>query len=110
MLVREGLAVSAAGVERLDLGLNRSALRLVLALDGGATVLVAVTHLHHVPADERERDDQARTLLAWLADAPASEAQVVVGDCRAGRAGGRPDPARRAIDPRTPRRTAPIRT
>jgi endonuclease/exonuclease/phosphatase family metal-dependent hydrolase len=83
MLVREGLAVSAAGVERLDLGLNRSALRLVLALDGGATVLVSVTHLHHVPADEQERDDQARQLLAWLADAPASEAQVVVGDFNA---------------------------
>jgi len=65
MVVREPLAASVAGEERLELGLNRSALRLVVRLDGVA-VLVAVTHLHHVPADEGVRDDQARQLIEWL--------------------------------------------
>jgi endonuclease/exonuclease/phosphatase family metal-dependent hydrolase len=82
MLVRQPLAGLASGVERLDLGLNRSALRLILDV-GGASVLVAVTHLHHVPADEAARDDQARQLLDWLADGPATDARIVVGDFNA---------------------------
>ena len=40
---------------------NRSALRLVVDARRAARVLVAVTHLHHVPADEAPRDDQAPT-------------------------------------------------
>jgi endonuclease/exonuclease/phosphatase family metal-dependent hydrolase len=80
LLVREGLAVDA--VERLELGLNRSALRAVVTLPE-ATVLMAVTHLHHVPADEAERDDQARQLLEWLASGPVTDAQIVVGDFNA---------------------------
>jgi endonuclease/exonuclease/phosphatase family metal-dependent hydrolase len=82
MLVREPLAASASDVERLDLGLNRSALRMVLAADA-TTVLVAVTHLHHVPADEAARDDQAARLMDWIAAAPVTDAQVVVGDFNA---------------------------
>jgi endonuclease/exonuclease/phosphatase family metal-dependent hydrolase len=78
LLVRKPLAASA--VERLDLGLGRSALRAVVSLPGGATVLVGVTHLHHVVPAEAERDEQARQLLVWLDDAPPSDAQVVVGD------------------------------
>ena len=80
LLVREGLAIDA--VERLELGLNRSALRAIVALPEGR-VLMAVTHLHHVPADEAERDDQARQLLEWLAAGPETDAQVVVGDFNA---------------------------
>ena len=80
LLVREDLAIDA--VERLELGLNRSALRAIVALPEGR-VLMAVTHLHHVPADEAERDDQARQLLEWIAAGPETDAQVVVGDFNA---------------------------
>lgn len=82
MLVRGSLAAAATGVERLDLGLNRSALRLIVPVDG-ARILVAVTHLHHVPADEGLRDDQARQLIDWLQAAPPTDAQIVVGDFNA---------------------------
>jgi endonuclease/exonuclease/phosphatase family metal-dependent hydrolase len=82
MLVREPIATSAADVERLDLGLNRSALRIVLALDA-TTVLIAVTHLHHVPTDEAARDDQAAALMGWITGAPVTDAQIVVGDFNA---------------------------
>jgi len=68
--------------ERLDLGLNRSALRGVVRV-GGRTLLMVITHLHHVTADEAQRDDQARELLTWLDGGPASDAQVVVGDFNA---------------------------
>jgi endonuclease/exonuclease/phosphatase family metal-dependent hydrolase len=81
LLVRAPLAASA--VERLDLGLGRSALRARMSLPGGATILVGVTHLHHLVPAEAERDEQARQLLAWLDDAPPSDAQVVVGDFNA---------------------------
>jgi endonuclease/exonuclease/phosphatase family metal-dependent hydrolase len=68
--------------ERLELGLNRSALRIVVTTSE-ATLLMVVTHLHHVPADEAARDDQARQLLEWLAAGPATDAQVLVGDFNA---------------------------
>ncbi len=56
LLVREPLSLSAP--ERLDLGLGRSALRGTVALPGGTTVLVAVTHLHHLVPDDAARDEQ----------------------------------------------------
>jgi endonuclease/exonuclease/phosphatase family metal-dependent hydrolase len=80
LLVREPLV--AADAERLDLGLTRSAIRARVALPGGATVLAVVAHLHHVTADEAERDEQARLLVDWLADAQA-DGIVVVGDFNA---------------------------
>ena len=80
LLVRDGVAIDA--VERLELGLNRSALRAVVTFPD-ATVLMAVTHLHHVPVDEAERDDQARQLLEWLGAGPATDAQILVGDFNA---------------------------
>lgn len=83
VLVREPLSATASQVERLELGLNRSALRLVLVLDDGTTVLTAVTHLHHLPTDEAERDDQARQLLDWLEASPPTDARVLVGDFNA---------------------------
>lgn len=80
LLVREPLA--GESVDRLDLGLNRSALRAVVPLDG-VDLLVVVTHLHHEVDGARERDEQAAALLAWLAVAPPTWAQVVVGDFNA---------------------------
>lgn len=81
LLVREPLAATAE--ERLDLGLGRSALRVRIGPIDGASVLVAVTHLHHVVSAEAERDEQARQLLEWLDAAAPTDAQVVVGDCNA---------------------------
>jgi endonuclease/exonuclease/phosphatase family metal-dependent hydrolase len=81
MLVRAGLEPTDR--DRLDLGLERSALRVRLGLPNGASLVFAVTHLHHeVPADA-ERDRQAETLVAWLDGAPSTDAQVVVGDFNA---------------------------
>jgi endonuclease/exonuclease/phosphatase family metal-dependent hydrolase len=81
MLVRDPLPRS--DVERLDLGMSRSAIRARVALPGGATVVVAATHLHHVPADERARDEQTSLLLDWLAAAPGGDGQIVMGDFNA---------------------------
>jgi endonuclease/exonuclease/phosphatase family metal-dependent hydrolase len=81
LLVREPLV--ATDVERLDLGLNRSALRGVVALPGGATALVVVTHLHHLGPEAGIRDEQTATLLGWLADGPTATATTLVGDFNA---------------------------
>ena len=109
LLVRGPLA--ATDPERLDLGLQRSAIRAAIGLHGGATLLVAVTHLHHVTEDEALRDEQARQLLDWLAVGPQGDGLIVDGRLqrRAGRADLRPDAGRRASAPRTSRRTAPSR-
>ncbi len=81
LLVREPLA--AEDVDRLELGLNRSALRATVSLAGGSRVLVVVTHLHHEVAGAAERDEQAGRLLEWIAASPAAEAQLVMGDFNA---------------------------
>jgi endonuclease/exonuclease/phosphatase family metal-dependent hydrolase len=81
LLVREPL--TASGSDRLDLGLSRSALRSVVALSGGASVLVVVTHLHHLGPDAVERDEQTATLLAWLEEVPKADATIVMGDFNA---------------------------
>ena len=81
LLVRRPLLATDA--ERLDLGLARSAIRARVVLVGGATVLAAVAHLHHVTADESERDEQARLLVDWLADGPPADGILVVGDFNA---------------------------
>ena len=92
LLVREPLR--ADGTERLDLDLSRSAQRSVVTLPGGATVLVVVTHLHHLTPDETLRDDQAAAIVAWLdaPEAPAGDATIVMGDFNADPA--EPAPAR----------------
>lgn len=89
LLVREPLV--ADGVERLDLGLDRAALRAMVRLPGGEGALVVVTHLHHKVEGAPERDDQASQLLEWLVDAPPAAAHVVMGDFNA-------DPGEPAID------------
>ena len=81
LLVREPLA--ATDEARIDLGLDRAAHRALIQLSSGLTVLVAVTHLHHLGPDEELRDGQTRQLLDWLSDAPATDAQIVVGDFNA---------------------------
>jgi len=81
MLVREGLV--ATEVERVDLGRDRSAIRALIALPGGARVLFVVTHLHHVPDDAAARDEQVARLIDWLAGAPEANARIVVGDFNA---------------------------
>lgn len=81
LLVRMPLA--AGGVERLDLGHRRAAHRVAVTLPDGASLLVAVTHLHHRVPDAALRDEQTAALVAWLDAAPASDAQIVMGDFNA---------------------------
>jgi endonuclease/exonuclease/phosphatase family metal-dependent hydrolase len=81
MLVRQPLR--AIGVDRLDLEPGRSAVGGAIRLAVAATVFVAVTHLHHLPADEDVRDVQASRLIAWLDDVPAADGQIVMGDFNA---------------------------
>jgi len=81
LLVREPLA--GAQLERLDLGLGRSAHRAVVALPGGSAVLVAVTHLHHEVGAAAERDTQAAALVDWIGTAPATDAVIAMGDFNA---------------------------
>ena len=92
LLIREPLV--ARDTDRLDLGLGRSALRSVVDLPDGATVLVVVTHLHHLTPDEARRDEQTASLLAWLEGAPTAgaDATIVMGDFNADPA--EPAPAR----------------
>jgi endonuclease/exonuclease/phosphatase family metal-dependent hydrolase len=81
ILVRE--AFDAGPPERLDLGLNRSALRLPLTLPDGRPMAYVVTHLHHLVDGAAARDGQAAALVAWLDTTPGPAAQVVVGDFNA---------------------------
>jgi endonuclease/exonuclease/phosphatase family metal-dependent hydrolase len=80
LLVKAPLA--GGEFERLDLGHSRSILRVVIPIEE-RRILVAVTHLHHVVGAATDRDAQAAELLRWLAEAPDSDAQIVVGDFNA---------------------------
>jgi endonuclease/exonuclease/phosphatase family metal-dependent hydrolase len=81
LLVRAPLATD--GLERLDLGHQRSANRAAVTLPDGAALLVAVTHLHHRVPDAALRDEQVEALVAWFDAAPPVTAQVVMGDFNA---------------------------
>ncbi|MEO8461862.1 MAG: endonuclease/exonuclease/phosphatase family protein [Chloroflexota bacterium] len=81
VLVREPFV--SGSVERLDLRMNRSALRVEVAIPAGPSIAMIVTHLHHVPGDEDTRAAQARSLVAWLAEHPSSDGTIVVGDFNA---------------------------
>ena len=74
--------------DRLDLGATRAAHRARISLPGGARLVFAVTHLHHVHADGALRLAQVDALIPWLDTSPAHEALIVVGDFNA-----RPDEA-----------------
>ena len=79
VLGRAPLAVGDG--ERRDLGHNRSALRVPVALPSGATLDFVVTHLHHLTPDAEIRAEQASAVAAWLA--PIAGPLVVVGDFNA---------------------------
>jgi endonuclease/exonuclease/phosphatase family metal-dependent hydrolase len=81
LLVKRPLAFDSS--ERVDLGGTRSAHRVRIALPGGARLVFAVTHLHHVPADEALRAEQTGSLLGWLETSPEHDALVVAGDFNA---------------------------
>ncbi len=81
LLVREPL--TGRDTERVELGLQRAAHRIVIDLPGGGSVLVAVTHLHHLPADAAERDGQTAVLVEWIDAAPPTDGVVVMGDFNA---------------------------
>ena len=81
LLVRGPLVATDA--DRLDLGLDRSAQRAVVALPGGSSVLVIVTHLHHLGPDEVARDGQTAAIVAWLESASAADATILMGDFNA---------------------------
>ena len=53
-------------LDRLDLGIERSIRRARFELADGGSVVFAVTHLHHLPADQAERLQQTIRLLDWL--------------------------------------------
>jgi endonuclease/exonuclease/phosphatase family metal-dependent hydrolase len=80
LLVAEN--ISFGSVDRVDLGLSRSALSGIVTTSDG-TLRMTVTHLHHITADEAERDGQVAQLLEWIDRAPPTDAQVVVGDFNA---------------------------
>jgi endonuclease/exonuclease/phosphatase family metal-dependent hydrolase len=82
LLVKAPLATSDP--DRVDLGLNRAAHRVLLVLPGGSRLVFAVTHLHHLPDDRLERARQVDDLLSWLAASPEHDALIVVGDFNAG--------------------------
>lgn len=83
VLVKAPLTSRSATVDRLELGRNRSALRVAVQIPGGPEVAMVVTHLHHLPADEAAREEQARALVAWLDERTASGGTIVVGDFNA---------------------------
>jgi endonuclease/exonuclease/phosphatase family metal-dependent hydrolase len=74
--------LSGGDFGRLDLGRSRSVLRVIVTIEE-RRALFAVTHLHHVGDAAAERDAQAADLLRWLAEAPESDAQIVMGDFNA---------------------------
>jgi endonuclease/exonuclease/phosphatase family metal-dependent hydrolase len=67
--------------DRLELGRNRSALRVPVTLPSGTRFDFVVTHLHHEVPDEAVRDEQTEKLTAWLSD--ITWPLVVVGDFNA---------------------------
>jgi endonuclease/exonuclease/phosphatase family metal-dependent hydrolase len=69
--------------DRLDLGAKRAAHRVRVVLPGGGRLVFAVTHLHHLPADDAIRVAQAELLIPWLDASPDHDALIVVGDFNA---------------------------
>jgi endonuclease/exonuclease/phosphatase family metal-dependent hydrolase len=67
--------------DRLELGRNRSALKVPVTLASGTRLDAVVTHLHHEVEDEAVRTEQALALSAWLV--PVEGPLVVVGDFNA---------------------------
>jgi endonuclease/exonuclease/phosphatase family metal-dependent hydrolase len=66
--------------EELRLSRGRSAHRVLVALPGQFTLWLANTHLHHKPEEPAVRVEQAADIVRWMAEAPAADLVVVVGD------------------------------
>lgn len=66
--------------DELRLSRGRSVQRLLVALPGQFTLWFANTHLHHKPEEPAVRVEQAAAIASWMADAPAADLVVVVGD------------------------------
>ena len=79
ILGREPIAMDEG--DRLELGRNRSALRVPVTPTSGTRFDFVVTHLHHEVADEAIRAEQTAKLTAWLAD--IAWPLIVVGDFNA---------------------------
>ncbi len=75
--------LEATDADRLELGYQRAAHRVRVQLPGGTRLAFVVTHLHHVPGDDRTRDEQVARLLSWLEETPEHDALVLVGDFNA---------------------------
>jgi endonuclease/exonuclease/phosphatase family metal-dependent hydrolase len=71
--------------EELRLSHGRVVQRVLITLPGQRTLWFANTHLHHVPGEPEVREEQARALCEWLAEAPAASATIVTGDFNAPR-------------------------
>lgn len=69
--------------DELRLTTGRVAHRVLVALPGQRTLWFANTHLHHPPDAGAIRNEQALAILAWMKDAPAADATVIVGDFNA---------------------------
>lgn len=81
ILLKEGFTAGAG--ERIDLGLNRSALWLPVTCPDGTAFAFVATHLHHEVPDEAAREQQVVALLGWLEARPEPGARIVVGDFNA---------------------------
>lgn len=66
--------------EELRLSRGRSVHRALVALPGQFTLWFANTHLHHKPEEPAVRVEQASAIVRWMAEAPAADLVVVVGD------------------------------
>lgn len=65
--------------EQLRLSTGRSAHRVLVLLEG-KTLWFANTHLHHKPEEPEVRRAQAEAIVAWMNEAPAADASLIVGD------------------------------
>ena len=65
--------------EELRLSGGRSVQRVLLVAEG-RTIWVANTHLHHKPLEPLVRLEQVETITNWMAEAPAADVTIVVGD------------------------------
>ena len=81
LLVRAGHTIG--DLERVELGRDRAAHRVRLGFVLGASIVFAVTHLHHLVPDDAVRDEQTARLLDWLETGPRADGLVVVGDFNA---------------------------
>jgi endonuclease/exonuclease/phosphatase family metal-dependent hydrolase len=66
--------------EELRLSRGRVVQRVLVALPAQRTLWFVNTHLHHKPEEPEVRREQAEAIVGWMAEAPAANATVIVGD------------------------------